>query len=283
MVSPAMRLLALALAIGLASSTALAAGGELLDEPSSTIELEYRIYAGGIPLGQVEFNARLRGDSYTASSTLETVGLASAVWKAELEATSYGTIGSDTLHPANYDAFSIHSATRFERQQVTLAYTNGVPSVTPNPPYRDSITVEDEYTMNTFDPVSALVFATTSYRQYAADPCGLTAPVFDGRRSYRIALDMVRRANVNMDSGLYNGPVDICELKFQPVAGADQLVFEDGNVPDVFAWIASAQSTADPQRRYLMPLRIWAETDYGIVVILLTGVHIDGAEITRLN
>jgi len=262
---------------------ALAAGGEVPEEPASTVELEYRLYIGGIPLGRVDFNARLRGDSYSAASSLETVGIANAVWKAQLEATSFGTLTGGNLNPANYDAFSVHAATRWQRQQVTLAYTDGVPSVTPNPPYRDTVDVSDDDKRDTLDPVSALVFATSSAAAFHADPCGLTAPVFDGRRAYRISLDMSRRTNVNMDNGLYSGPVDICELKFEPIAGADQEVFEDGNIPDVFMWVASVQSTADPSRRYLMPLRIWAETDFGVAVVLLSRVVLDGVEKASLN
>lgn len=280
---PPFRGLLLLLGSLLIPASALGAGGELLDEPASTLEVQYRLYAGGIPLGQVDFNARMRGDSYTAASTLDTVGLASAVWKAHLEGTSYGTFADGTLHPASYEAFSIHAATNNQRQQVTLAYTGGIPAVTPNPPYTDNITVEDEFTKDTFDPIGAIVYAINSHDTHLDSPCELSAPVFDGRRSYRISTDMVRRTDVNMDSGLYRGPVDICEIEFEPVAGADQQVFEDGSIPDTFMWVTSVQSTADPSRRYLLPLRIWAETDYGIVVVLLTALRLDGVAVTSLN
>jgi hypothetical protein len=273
----------IALITALVPLTAFAAGGEMPDEPASTIDLEYRLYAGGIPLGQVDFNARIRADSYSAASTLDTVGLASAVWKAHLEGTSYGTFLDGNVRPTTYEAFSMHSATDNQRRQVTLSYTNGLPAVTTTPPYSNPIILEDRYMQDTFDPIGAIVFATNSYAAHTASPCELSAPVFDGRRSYRMSLDMVRRTNVNMDNGLYRGPVDICQIEFEPVAGADQQVFEGGNIPDTFMWVTSVQSTADPSRRFLLPLRIWAETDYGVVVVLLTGISVDGVQKTSLN
>ena len=32
----------------------------------------------------------------------------------------------------------------------------------------------------------------------------------------------------------------------------------------------------DPKRTYLLPVRVWAETDYGIVVALASQVKLDG-------
>lgn len=265
------------------ANAALAAGGEIIDEPASTLELGYRLYAGGIPLGQVDFSARIRGDSYTAASTLETVGVANALWEARLEATSFGSFRDQDLLPANYDAFSIHAATNGNRQQVTLAYTDGLPTVTPNPAYTNPIILEDDKKQDTLDPVSALVRAVTSYEAHTEEPCAVLAPVFDGRRRYTVTLDYVRSRNVSMDNGLYSGEVQICELEYDPVAGASQRVFEGDNVPDIFLWVTTIQSTADPERHYVLPLRLWAETDFGIIVSLLTSIRLDGAEQTGLN
>jgi hypothetical protein len=260
-----------------------AAGGEIADDPSSTLELEYSLYAGGIPLGRVDLNARIRGDSYTAASTLETVGVASALWEAKLEATSYGVLAGRDLSPANYDAFSIHAATNWRRQQVTLSYINDVPTVTPNPPYSRPIEMADDDKRDTLDPVSALVFFTTSFEANEENPCGLMAPVFDGRRRYNVSLDFVRNTNVNMDNGLYNGEAEVCKLEYERVAGPRQRVFEGDDVPEVFGWITSLQSTADPARTYLLPLRLWVETDYGMIVALLTSIRLDGTNLTKIN
>jgi hypothetical protein len=262
---------------------AFAAGGEIADEPASTLELEYRLYAGGIPLGRVDLNARVRGDSYTAASTLETVGIANALWEARLEATSFGVLGTGDLTPASYDAFSTHAATDWKRQQVTLSYVDDVPTVTPNPPYTRPVEMADDDKRNTMDPVSALVFFVTSHEQNAAEPCGLAAPIFDGRRRYDISLDFVRNTDVNMDNGLYQGPVDICRLNYERVAGPRQRVFEGEDVPELQGWVTSLQSTADPARNYLLPLRLWVETDYGMIVALLESVHLDGTRITSID
>ncbi|MGY9105976.1 MAG: DUF3108 domain-containing protein [Alphaproteobacteria bacterium] len=281
-ITPA-RALGLALISLWPTVAAHAAGGEISDEPASTLELVYRLYIGGIPLGQVDFSTRLRGDSYTAASTLETVGVANALWEAKLEATSYGSFRELDLRPTNYDAFSIHEATRGVRQQVTLAYTGGLPSVTPNPDYREPVTLEDHEMQDTVDPVSALVLAVTRYEAHSEEPCAVVAPVFDGRRRYTVTLDFERNRDVTMDNGLYSGEVQICKLNYKPIAGAPQNVFEGDDVPEIFLWLTTVQSSADPDRHYVLPLRLWSETDFGIIVSLLTSVRLDGVEQSSLN
>lgn len=261
----------------------LAAGGEMLDEPASTLEFEYRLYAGGIPLGQVDFSARFRADSYTAASTLETVGIANALWQAKLEATSYGTFRELDLLPTNYDAFSIHAATNGGRQRVTLSYSDGLPTALPDPPYRRPAIVEADKRLNTLDPVSALVFAVTRYKAHSENPCEIIAPIYDGQRRYNISLDFVRARDVTMDNGLYSGEVQVCKLGYESLAGAEQIVFEGENVPDVFLWVATVQSPTDRDQNYVLPLRLWAETDFGVIVALLTGARLDGVEQTGLN
>ncbi len=260
-----------------------AAGGEIVDEPASTLELVYRLYAGGIPLGQIDFLARLRGDSYTAASTLETVGVANALWAAKLEATSYGALRELDLLPTNYDAFSIHAATNGIRQQVTLAYTDGLPTVTPNPAYREPIILDNHEMQDTLDPVSALVLAVTRYKAHSEKPCAVSVPVFDGRRRYTVTLDFVRNRDIAMDNGLYSGEVQICSLAYKAIAGASQHVFEGEDVPEIFVWVTTIQSATDPERQYVLPLRLWTETDFGIIVALLTTVRLDGADQTGLN
>jgi hypothetical protein len=60
-------------------------------------------------------------------------------------------------------------------------------------------------------------------------------------------------------------------------------VFEGEDVPELQGWVTSLQSTADPARNYLLPLRLWVETDYGMIVALLESVHLDGTRITSID
>ena len=275
--------LTLMVALAWPFSTAWAAGGEGVDDQATTLELTYNLYAGGVPLGRVSLSARIRESGYTAASTLETVGLANAFWRAKLEGSSFGSVDGRGPHPSTYEAFSIHSETRGNRQQVTVTYDNGLPTFVASPPYTSVVPVSDEDRMGTLDPISALIFFTTSYEANRQKPCSLVAPVYDGRRRYDVTLDFVRKRDIRMDNGLYRGQVDECRLTYTAVAGARQRVFENGDPPNVFGWVASVASGNDPAKRLLMPLRIWAETDYGIVVALATKVTLDGSDLATIN
>ena len=55
-------------------------------------------------------------------------------------------------------------------------------------------------------------------------PCGAVAPVFDGRRRYDVALSYVKKTDVQMDNGLYQGPVLVCQIHYDQIAGYNRSV-----------------------------------------------------------
>jgi len=66
------------------------------------------------------------------------------------------------------------------------------------------------------------------------------------------------------------------------VAGYQQTLVEQGKkLPDILAWVAPVQSTADPNRHYMLPLRIWADTEFGQVVALANEATLDGAALKK--
>ena len=112
---------------------------------------------------------------------------------------------------------------------------------------------------------------------FRSKPCDTVAPVFDGRRRYDVAFSYVKKTEIRMDNGLYAGPAFVCQIHYNQVAGYQQTVVKKGQkLPDIYAWVASVQSTSDPARRYMVPLRVWAETEYGLVVALASRLRVDG-------
>jgi Protein of unknown function (DUF3108) len=257
-----------------------AAGGEDVDSsaPSSTIAYAYELYAAGIPLGQVTMSARIDADGYKAVSTLETRGVVNVLWKAKIQASSSGTIGH-SLHPSLYFADSQHGD---EDQQVTVTYKPGeAPSVFAQPRYKDEAAVKmpDELKEQGLDPVSAMLSVALSAAADEAKPCGERVSVYDARRRYDVDLSLVKADTVSMDNGLYKGPVEVCKLSYRPLAGPKQRVLEHGTIPNLYVWLTSFASPVNPARRYLVPLRIWVETDLGLGVAVASKVTIDGKSI----
>jgi hypothetical protein len=262
------------------------AGGETVDRttPASTLELSYNLYVGGIALGKVAMSARFQGTDYKAISTLETSGIVSAFWQSKIEAASNGLVRQGDVRPALYDSYSRNR--NDERRQVTLTFgPEGPKSLFSDPPYPETrYKVSEDQQKKTLDPLSAAVFLTNSVNAENAKPCETVAPVFDGRRRYDVSLNFVRRADIRMDNGLYRGPVSVCQVRYNQIAGYQQTLVEQGKkLPAMYAWVTPVPSKLDPSRQYMLPLRVWAETEYGIVVALASSAKVDGVTLAASN
>jgi hypothetical protein len=188
------------------------------------------------------------------------------------------------VRPALYDSYSQNR--NDERRQVTLTFgPEGPKSLFSDPPYPETrYAVTEDQQRKTLDPLSAAVFLTTSINAQNAKPCETVAPVFDGRRRYDVSLRFVRTADVRMDNGLYRGPVSVCQVRYNQIAGYQQTLVQQGKkLPDIFAWVTPVRSRLDPSRHYMLPLRVWAETEYGIVVALASSAKVDGQALGTTN
>ena len=257
---------------------ALGAGGEGANAPAASasgLNLAMTLYAGGVTLGKVDLDATIRGGEYHAVSNLETSGIVNAFWQAQIQATSNGKIAGTALKPALYDSFDTNHSGK--KQEVSLTYENeALPRMYANPKFpNNGYEVKPEDQKATFDPLSAVVmiFAAAS----AENPCGITVPVFDGRRRYNVELSKVKETAIKMDNGLYKGRGLLCEIRYKQLAGfKPHILKENENFPKINAWIATFPSTV-PGRSYAVPLRVWADTQYGVVAAVATTLKIDGA------
>jgi Protein of unknown function (DUF3108) len=268
------------------SPPVLGAGGETTDQttPVSTLELAYDLYVGGISLGKVAMSARFQGTDYKAISTLETRGIVNAFWKSKIEAASNGLVDRGQVRPVLYDSYSQNSDA--QRRQVTLTFgPEGGPSLQSDPPYPEArYPVSEDLQRNTLDPLSAAVFLTNSVNAQNAKPCETVAPVFDGRRRYDVKLSYLKNADVKMDNGLYRGPVSVCQVHYNQIAGYQQTLADPGKgIPEMFTWVTPVRSRLDPNRQYMLPLRVWVETEYGIVVALASAAKVDGQALGSAN
>ena len=83
-----------------------------------------------------------------------------------------------------------------------------------------------------------------------------------------------------MDNGLYEGPVMTCQIDYVQVAGELQNIVENGGqMPRVFAWIAELRSTTNPDKPYLVPIRLWSNTEFGMITAVATEVRLDGIDL----
>ena len=256
------------------------AGGEGPDDaagPASTLDLAYDLYVGGISLGKVGMSARFQGEDYKAISSIENKGIVNAFWQSKIEASSSGLLNNGRIQPSLYDTFSQYRST--PRRHATMTFTpEGPKNLVSDPPYGENrYPVTEEQRRQTLDPMSAAVFLTASAVAKGSKPCDAKAPIFDGRRRYDVTFNYVKKTDVHMDNGLYNGAALVCEIHYNQIAGYQQSVIDQNkHFPKMYAWVVPTRSSVDPNRYYMVPIRVWAETDYGIVVALASQAKLDG-------
>jgi hypothetical protein len=130
---------------------------------------------------------------------------------------------------------------------------------------------------DTFDPLSAVMFLTSGVAVSADNPCALTMPVFDGRRRYDVELSKIKDTSISMDNGLYKGRAAICSVKYRQLAGfKPNIIKQNEKFPPIQAWLAVLPS-ALAGRNYVIPLKVWANTPYGLVAVVASSLKIDGA------
>ena len=264
------------------SGPVYSAGGEYLpgEEQASTLDIAFRLYAGGIPFGDITMSTRIQGEKYLASSTIETSGLINRFWESKIEAASNGDIGENLVKPARYDNFTTR---RGRRREFVLSFRDDGPDSIYTNPERgfddEELPPGAEEARHSLDPLSAMVFLTNSLDANRENPCGVVAPVYDGQRRYDVAFSLVELENVRMDNGLYSGPVMTCQIEYVQVAGELQNIVENGGeMPKVFAWIAEIRSPENPDRAYLVPIRLWSNTEFGTITAVANRLRLDGRD-----
>jgi len=252
------------------------AGAGAPSQPASQLQVSMTLYAGGITMGQMDLDASFRGSDYHVVSNLKTQGVVNAFWQSEIQATSSGKISGKTLAPSLYDSF--YTGFQGKKQEVSLTYENNTaPRLFADPVYSTTgYEVKPDDTKATLDPLSAVLLIASGAGTDAGNPCALTAPVFDGRRRYNIEMSKARDVDVKMDNGLYQGKAVQCDIRYHQIAGFRPRVLKNNeSFPVIHAWIASFPSAVGA-RDYTVPVRVWAETKYGVMAVLANAVKVDG-------
>ncbi len=260
-----------------ASLGAGGSGSETPSQPGSTLQMNMTLYAGGVTLGKVDLNTTIRGDQYHSVSNLQTSGVVNAFWQSEIQATSTGTLAPKNFKPSLYDSFYTGRADK--KQEVSLTYDNNGPvRLYADPPYpMTGYEVTPEQQKATVDPLSAITMMVSGVAASAENPCGVVLPVFDGRRRYNAEITKIKDTTVSMDNGLYKGKALLCQIKYKQLAGYKPKVIKEGaSFPLINAWIVSIPSTVTG-RSYVVPLRVWADTSYGVIAAVATTLKVDGS------
>lgn len=233
------------------------------------LEARYTVSIAGIPIGRGAWVVDVTDDHYTTAASGRVTGVLRAVTSGEGSAAARGTVSAGRLVPLSY-AINITSDDKPEEIRMSLngGTVKEVVAEPKLPPSPDRVPVTDTHRKGVLDPMTAGLFAVAgSGDPLVAEACHRTVPVFDGRQRYDLALSFKRWDKVKADKG-YQGPVVVCAITYQPVAGhrPDRAAIKYlKDARDIEIWLAPLAGT-----RFLVPFRLAVPTMIGTAVLQAT-------------
>jgi hypothetical protein len=235
------------------------------------LDARYTVTIAGIPFAKGGWMVDIGEDRFTASASGRVTGLLRAVASGEGSAASRGGWNSGRLSATN---FSLQSSSKRRTQAVRMALAAGAAkhvSIEPEPepkPDPDRVPLTDSHRRGVLDPMTAsLLPIPGTGNPLVPESCDRKLSIFDGRMRYDIVLSFKRMDEVKADKG-YEGPVLVCAVMYQPVAGhrregtAIKYLMERR---DMEAWLAPIAGT-----RVLAPFKVVIPTVIGTAVLEAT-------------
>ncbi len=227
------------------------------------LKAHYAISMTGVPFGQIAWVAGLGDQRYTTSATGKASGVLSVLVNGEGAVDVRGAVIDGRLAPRLFtskitdDEGNSDLRMTFEDDVAKELLSSGPP------PSKDRKPVTDADRRGVTDPLSAMLIPAGESAVAPAN-CDRVLSIFDGRRRYDLALSYKRADKVALDHS-YSGPVLVCGVILQPIAGyrADStLVKYVAGRRDMELWFAPVAGTL-----YLAPIRVLMPTLVGTLEI----------------
>jgi hypothetical protein len=255
------------LAAALALAAAALSGGSA--HAQGRFEARYSVTIGGIPVGQGGWTADIAEDQYTTAASGRVSGIARVVSDGEGFGAARGHVASGRLVPTSY---AVTVTADHRPDEIRMAFAGGAVKelqVEPPTPYSpDRVPLTEAHRRGVMDPLTAgLIPVGGTGDVLTPEACRRTVQIFDGRQRYDLALSFKRMDRVKADKG-YEGPVVVCMVAYQPLAGHRPDVPSIKRLTetrDLDIWFAPIAGT-----RILAPFRISFPTLIGTAVLEAT-------------
>jgi hypothetical protein len=244
-----------------------------LAHASEPLNVQYSIYASGFEVVNIDATYTVTDKTYAAEMDLKTIGMLGrlAPWSGVLKSNGLNHDQNPTPLSHSFantwrDETKI-TAMDFDNEGVltTLTKTNADGSV-------EDIMPNEDVSKNTIDIMTAI------YRASQGGTCDGTQTAMDGKRKF----DMVFKSHSRekLTPGKYNkfdGDAEICTIEIQPISGKwrekkrgwmsiQEQAKNDGTLPKI--WFGNVGEQA-----MNIPVRLQIQTNYGAMIMHLTGVE----------
>ncbi len=235
----------------------LAAGRGIRAAETSSVALDYELWAGGLHALTFETKLTSKAPLYQVDLAVRTEGVIGRMFPFTMQARTLGEKKLDGLRPQR---FGSRARWKGNDRRVTLRYgADGslTTEVVPPPEDDNRDPVPQAQRRGTLDPMSAILAMIEATSQ--TGQCSARIPVFDGRRRYDMVLRHIGPAEIKPTSySVYAGPVTECRAGFERVAGFwNNRRFQECRLNEVRVFIAPVLDGAPP-----VPVRVEAKNDY---------------------
>jgi hypothetical protein len=250
---------------GAALALAAFCGGSASGE---TLRATYAISLLDLPIGTGTVRALITPNSYEVTGSARLNALARLVNNSHGASRGRGAIVAGHVSPV---AFATVAANSNMTRTIRMAIKNNVvAAIDISPPFGDSpdrVPLKPEDKADIVDPVGAYIFpAPKSGPAVSAAACDRTLPIFDGYTRFNLKLSYVGQNEVQAKG--YSGPVAICAVRFEPVAGHRKdrpaIKYMEEN-KDIQIWLAPVAGVP-----VLAPYRVSIKTMVGTLDIEAT-------------
>jgi Protein of unknown function (DUF3108) len=247
-----------------AALIALAAGGHGA-QAQGLLSAQYSIIMTGVTIGHVAWRVDIGGAQYTTAASGKASGVLSMLVNGEGAVAGEGKVENWHLKPVEFrsDITDEDGTT-----DLRIGFVDGLASVTATPPLKptpERLPVTEADRHDVADPLSAvLITARPGESFFSADNCDHLLAIFDGRRRYNLALSFARIDKISLERS-YSGPVLVCSLVLQPIAGyrPDSLLVKYvAGRREMELWLAPIAGTA-----LMAPIRVAMPTLIGTLKI----------------
>ncbi len=220
-------------------------------------EISYRVYLGGVVVGNATFRLRSDADGYSGVFEVESDGVADRFTEADIRTEGSG------LWTARGDIFPsewvFNSRVDDETLDVEVVFGSAGPeTVTADPPYRPrDYEIDPTLQYGALDPISAAIRAV--FPRDGEAICDRRLDIFDGRRRYEV----VFTGEIKRETR--DGAVEVdCAAVWKRLAGYRS---RDLRKPgfDFTVRFRLIDGRA-------LPVRAWTDTELGAAVVVMRGV-----------
>jgi hypothetical protein len=201
-------------ATGCALALIIALGGR---GHAESLDASYTISFARIRVGDITATVVFGPTEYAMSARGRAGGLMKAIMDGEGSFTTRGTVTDGHPVPTYFTSKIVSNA---QTSDVTMALDDGsVKELVATPlSSQGRVPVTEANRQGIVDPLTAMLFSSAATGALSQEACRRTLPIFDGHQRYDLKLAFKRMDKVVNEKG-YAGPVVVCSLRYEPIAG----------------------------------------------------------------